>query len=541
MKANFIKTLTIPFALILCECATVTTPIGGPKDETPPVVVNTSPKQNEKNFKRSVVQLNFSEDIKLKDAKEEIIITPSPGKDVTFTTKGKLLIIEPKEGWKENTTYSIAFREGVQDITEGNPVENLRLAFSTGPTIDSLSISGNVKDALTEKIPENITVAIYTSDTFDIFKHAPLYFSKTNKEGNFRLDNLKSDTYHIYAFDDKNKNLKVESQNEQFGFIASVIDLKKNVNRLTIPLNRIDTRKLKMNKPRSTGDIAFLTFNKSVIAYQLQAKEAGLQIPNSFGDDQNEIKLMLKTMDLDSVLMRVTASDSLLQKIDTTVYIKKGKNQKIDEKFTAEVNDPVLEKETGNFIFSITSSKLIKSINTDSITLELDSLVKINFKQEEFKWDTIHKKIELKTTIDKKLIDIEKNILIKTGKNFLETFEDDSIKASSKSVNILSIEETGTLTVEVKPTTQENFIVQLLSGDKVIQFAANKMSHTFKYLEPGNYKIRIIIDTNKNGKWDYGNILQNEEPEKTIYYKDREKKFETPMRANWESSITISF
>lgn len=544
MKANLFKILILPLGLIFCECATVTTPMGGPKDEEAPVYESSSssstPKHNQKNFKKSIVQLAFSEDIKLKDAKEEIIITPSPGKDVTFQTKGKLLTIEPKEGWKENTTYSITFREGVQDITESNPVENLRLAFSTGPVIDSLSISGSIKDALTEKIPEKITVAIYTSDTFNIFKHSPVYFTKSDKEGNFRLDNLKPNNYHIYAFEDKNKNLKLESQNEQFGFIANVIELKKNVSKIVIPLIKIDTRKLKMNKPRSTGDVSFLKFNKNVTNYSLKP-EAPLQLPHSFGDDHTEIKLMLQNLETDSILIHVKASDSLLQKIDTAVYVRKGKNQKIEEKFSAEITEPTLELETGNFSFGITSTKLIKSLNTDSVILELDSLIRLTFKQEEYKWDTIQKKVQLKTIIDKKLIDPEKKISVITGKNFLQTYEKDSIKGATKPVNILALEETGTLTVEAKTNSQENYVIELLSGDKIVQSVSNQKSHTFKYLEPGNYKVRIVIDKNKNEKWDIGNILLNQEPEKTIYYRDREKKFETPMRANWESVITISF
>ena len=541
MKQKIIKLYLILLALSVWRCATVTTPMGGPQDKEPPILISSTPKHNQKNFGKPTVELTFNEDIKLKDAKEEIIITPSPGKETNFQTKASTLIIEPKEGWKENTTYSISFREGVQDITEGNPAENLRLAFSTGPVIDSLSISGTIRDALTEKIPEKITVAIYTSDTFDIFKHAPVYFTKSDKEGNFKIDNLKRDRYYIYAFEDKNKNLKIESQNEQFGFIAQPIELSRNKTKVVIPLIRIDTRKLKINKPRSTGDIAFLKFNKNIISYTLQPTEEKVKLLNSFSDDQSEIRLLLQDLETDSIKIRVIAFDSLSQKVDTLLYVKKGKNQKIEEKLKVEITAPVLETETGNFQFSFTANKLIKSINPDSLILELDSLIRITFKDTDYRWDTIHKKIELKTIIDKKTIDVEKKISLITGKNFLQTFDNDSIKGSSKPVNFLTVEDTGTLTVDVKTTTPEDFIIQLLSADKVVQTALNQKKHTFKYLEPGNYKVRIIIDKNKNGEWDIGNIFLKEEPEKTIYYIDREKKYETPMRANWESEITISF
>ncbi|MEJ0054531.1 MAG: hypothetical protein WDN75_02135 [Bacteroidota bacterium] len=43
------------------------------------------------------------------------------------------VLITPEKGWNDTTTYSIFFRDGVQDITEGNIPPNLKLAFSTGP------------------------------------------------------------------------------------------------------------------------------------------------------------------------------------------------------------------------------------------------------------------------------------------------------------------------------------------------------------------------------------------------------------------------
>lgn len=121
-----------------------------------PKLGSSNPTIGQKNFKGSQLELTFSEPIKLKDAKEEILITPTPGKNTTYTVKKNKLIIEPENDWKENTTYNLNFREGVQDLTEGNPVENLRLAFSTGPEIDSLSIEGGISLTFSDKIPKRL-------------------------------------------------------------------------------------------------------------------------------------------------------------------------------------------------------------------------------------------------------------------------------------------------------------------------------------------------------------------------------------------------
>ena len=57
----------------------------------------------------------------------------------------------------------------------------------------------------------------------------------------------------------------------------------------------------------------------------------------------------------------------------------------------------------------------------------------------------------------------------------------------------------------------------------------------FNTLEPGNYLIRIIIDTNANGKWDTGNYLKKIQPERVIYYPGT-----IEMRANWEKIETFT-
>ena len=41
---------------------------------------------------------------------------------------------------------------------------------------------------------------------------------------------------------------------------------------------------------------------------------------------------------------------------------------------------------------------------------------------------------------------------------------------------------------------------------------------TFDYLLPKKYKIRIIYDTNNNGKWDTGDYLKKRQPEMVKFF-----------------------
>ena len=49
----------------LWRCAVQTSPTGGPKDETPPVLLKSTPKDKEINFKGEIVELTFDEKVKL--------------------------------------------------------------------------------------------------------------------------------------------------------------------------------------------------------------------------------------------------------------------------------------------------------------------------------------------------------------------------------------------------------------------------------------------------------------------------------------------
>ena len=40
----------------------------------------------------------------------------------------------------------------------------------------------------------------------------------------------------------------------------------------------------------------------------------------------------------------------------------------------------------------------------------------------------------------------------------------------------------------------------------------------FPYLKPDKYKLRLIMDQNKNGKWDTGFLADHLQPEKVIYW-----------------------
>lgn len=524
--------------ILLTACANVSMPTGGPRDKTPPELVSSVPFNNEKNFKGATLELTFNEDIKLKDPKEEILIIPSLGKKTLFTVKKKKLIIEPELDWLPNTTYSINFRDGVQDLTEGNPAENLHIAFSTGPTIDSLSIGGSVKDTFSEKIPLKITIALYEVDTFDIFKHTPLYFTKSDKEGKYHISNLKSSTYYVYAFDDKNKNLKVDSKTESFGFLSTPITLEEPKDSIEVSMIMVDSRPLVLTNIRHTDKNSRIRFNKPIDSLKIKGISSKEAIYN-FGADRSEIVFYNYFNKEDSLKTQVIASDSIGQKIDTIVYIKYGeikttpeslKTKEIELKYTL-INKMV------NYVFSF--NKPINKINNDSIYIRYDSIRTSVIDLNNISIDSITNQVTIKAIIEIPPITETQQPKpnppeLILGKGAFITIELDSSKMINKPIKISTEEDLGLVSLKIE-TKVKNYIVQLTNSEnKVIYNLANIKSHTFKHLEPMEYRLRIIIDENNNGIWDAGNFYQKREPEKIILYKSEEGKYSFPLRANWE-------
>lgn len=527
-----IRLLSILSIILLIQCARTTQPNGGPKDVDPPQLLTSLPSNNQKNFSGKNIELEFDEYIKLKDAKEEILITPTSGNDTKFFAKKNKLTIVPQLEWQKNTTYSIAFRDGVQDINESNPADELHLAFSTGETIDSLMIFGSVDEAFMEKTPEKITVAAYTIDTFDIFKHKPIYFTKTDKKGKFSIQNLKPGKYFLYAFEDKNKNFKVDSKSEKFGFNVQPITIPETKDSIRLTVFHCDAREIKITSVRNTNTISTIRFNKQLSEVALKSPQPILY---SFGDNKGEV-IVYKDFDKhDSLQISINAKDSLLESIDTAIFIKYTDSKKVEEKLKQKEWNLKFNTETKMLSAETEFNKILKSINTDSIYIQIDSTAIDQLKQTEYTFDTIHKKLRIIKKINVANEEEKRpNPVLILGKGSFISLDDDSTKNQTINIKIPKTSEVGMMSIEIK-TEKPNFIVNLLtSNNKIEQSFSNQKKFTFKNIPVGEYKIQILIDDNNDKQWNPGNFKKQLQPEKVFYYRFLGKKYSEPIRANWE-------
>ncbi|MDH4091686.1 MAG: Ig-like domain-containing domain [Cyclobacteriaceae bacterium] len=555
----------IIYPLFFLSCARQTAPTGGPKDTIPPILIKANPTNDQTNYKGSSLELTFNETLILNNPKEQIIIIPDIGKDFDAEAKKNKIVITFQKELTDNTTYSINFREAIQDITEKNPTQALKLAFSTGSYIDSLSIAGTVYDLLRSTEYKDATVGLYESDTFDIFQHKPKYFSKTDKTGNFIIGNLKPGDYYIYAMDDKNKNLTVESKSESYGYLSDKISLHTNIDTISIPLFKLDARPLNLTSARPSGKYFNIKTTKSLADYKVTSI-ANIPLITAYGEDKANIRIYNTFPDLDSLQIHLLAHDSINNSLDTTLYAKFTDRQLLPETFKTSYSDFRVIGPKGNISGKISYNKPLLSINYDSIYYQIDSTKRIAFTPSDLVIDTVMNTLILNKTFDKTMLlkqestqptepntqrvlnpdltKIQQNRKPKStkpvehqlyiGKGSLISIEQDSSIVIKETLKPTTLETTGIISVRVQ-TNETHFLVQLLTRDyKVLATVANNNLTTFEDLDPKTYQIRLIIDTNKDAQWTPGNFYLKKEPEKIIFYRNEKKETTVNLKANWE-------
>ena len=216
-------------AFLLCRCANIVSPTGGPKDNKAPVVLEASPENNSTNFKGKTIHITFDEFVTLNNPSNNVLISPPMKKKPTYRTSGKTLIIRFEEPLKPNTTYSIHFGEAIKDLHEGNIFKDYIFNFSTGESIDTLSLRGSVSSASTLTPGEGFLVGLYADDndtlTLDSlpYKVKPEYVTTTDNKGNFEFSGLADKEYLIFALKDNNSNMIYDLPNEEIAFSSDLV------------------------------------------------------------------------------------------------------------------------------------------------------------------------------------------------------------------------------------------------------------------------------------------------------------------------------
>ena len=518
--------------LALWQCAKRGSPSGGPKDITPPKLLRTEPENFSTNFKADKIRLYFDELIKLEDVQNQLVVSPPFKNPATITPMGvpsKYIEVLIKDTLRENTTYTINFGQSIVDNNEGNPNSFLTYVFSTGDYLDSLTLTGAVKDAINRKADEFVSVMLYEIDSAytdsTIYREPPLYITNTGDSlPFFELKNLKGGKYALFGLKDVNKNNMFDQAQDKIGFVEDTI---------TLPTDSIYLLNLFQEELNYKPSVpSLVASNKIIFGYQGDYRDMVIETLTPLPDSVNTT--ILKDRDKDTLNYWFTPTD-----LDSIVFTVRNDKVEIIDTFTVKMRDLPMDSlqlstsVSGKFNFEDTFSVLantpISKLDTSKISLNVSDTIPANYTYE---LDTIKNKIDF---------DFEAEPNQKYTFSFLPATITDffGVQNDTLAYNLStgSLADYGNLTMILGGDVTYPVIVQLTNEKGVVQreiIAAEPQSFEFNNLNPGNYVARVILDENGNGKLDTGNFLEKRQPEEISYYPGT-----IEIRANWIKEETF--
>jgi hypothetical protein len=533
MLKNNLKYIPFLLLLLMMSCAKRGSITGGLKDTLPPVLIQSYPKNYSTDFKGDQFVLTFDEFVKLKTVNKQLIISPPMKNEplITPTSVSKVITVKIRDTLQPNTTYSFNFGQSIADNNEGNALNQFKYVFSTGSYIDSLSLSGKIKDAYNKDVDNFVSVMLYeANDKYKdsvVYKELPRYITNTlDSTRLFKLENLKAGKYLLVAMKDKGSNNKYNPKDDKIGFIKHFI---------TVPNDTIfelelfkETLPLKTFKPiQASGNRLYLPYDgkqnfkiskpKIVLKNNTEVLETIVtQFPK-----KDSLQVWYKPIKVDSLNLQVTApnydkkfSFKIKDQKKDTLNITAVQNGIINfrDRFTLETATPLVK-------FDKTKIKLI---NKDSVAVDFTT------EYDEF---------------DQKLyVDFKKEPLEKYHFQFLPgaltDFYDKTNDTLSYKLTTKELEDYGNIILNLKNVKRFPILVELTNkkGDVVLasQYSEGETRLVFDLVEPNSFTIRVVYDDNKNKVYDAGNFLKKEYAEEVFYYQQ-----EFDVRSNWDRDETV--
>ena len=572
------------------SCANQGTPTGGVKDSIPPMVLRTEPALRGTNFKGSDLRFTFDEFIIQEGISDKLVISPPMKKKPIIKMKGKTLIIEFTEDLRKELTYSLDFKDAVADNNEKNPIKDLRFSFSTGASYDSLRVAGYVKDALNHEPIEKVLVMLHRQlDYTSFIDSIPDYIATTDKEGLFLIDNVAKGNYRLYALNDADNSLTYNQTGEKIAFADSIMvpsarfsaenDTIVKENDTIVVSGHVDYSP----KPQYLMMFEEEKFNQYLDSYKRnQANKCDFFFTESLNDSFriNLIKPIANTQDwsfIESNLKRdsltVWITDTLISSSDSLLFELKYEmldslNQMMLKTDTIEMVyvKPKLPKQKKKKSEVAVVPTIILSSNINAGGHDLYQNINIEAPEPLLSFNT--SMVRLYSILDS--IKTEIPIVVQKDTNSIRKYfiehpwePDADYMFQIDSAAARNIYGNPSKKVEQKFKTQKEdyygkiiMNISNLSGPAIVQLLSNEKDERilqkiqvledgkieFPYLKPDKYKIRVIIDSNKNGKWDTGYLANYLQPEQVMYFSKIIKvrsNFDTEENLQMDYDVTL--
>ncbi len=520
--------LTQLFALT--HCATPSPPRGGPVDSIGPVLVAEESTPNYRtNFRPDEIELTFDEWVEL-DFQQPILT--SPPLDLSGDRQPRLerrTLVIPLDGvdYLDSVTYVINIGTAIKDLNEGNPTENLRFVFATGPELDTASVSGKVVDAYTGEPVAEAALTLYgnLADTA-VFTENPTYFARTDEEGDFEISNVKPGPYRVVAL---LRNPGARNYFADFGgvfpplatgFVDSIVTVEDGANELgAVRLSEVPV------PPRIAAAITDI-YGTIKIAVNQAAENVDLYTERDY--------LRSNVGDTLRLYYRAAAADTLILGRDSTftdtlfVTGEEAGDAPLGNLRLLGGNQGRENPKTG---VRLPFNRPIDTIDRSLIQVYEDTLPEpVRFTVEA---DTVGPaELILRGGFDPEL---PYRVEVLPGA-VTDWYGLTNVDTLIRDIRVAPVGDFGDLTIVLDNLIgTASYIMRLVNAEGQVitgtrRFIEKRFDYTVTYLglSPDTYRLELIYDSNHNQRFDPGDLRFGQTPEVV-------RRFEIePLRANWE-------
>jgi hypothetical protein len=504
-------------ALFLVACAQVKSIPGGTKDTAAPTLLFCSPSNLSTHFEPHGFTMEWNEYLVLNNINQELVVSPPIQPAPVVKLKNKTISVSWTDTLEANTTYVFNFGAGVTDLTEGNKAKDVMYVFATGSQIDSLSLTGIVRDAWTNEPAKQKRLVMFHEDSLITQRQAkPVSIGLSQDNGNFKLPYLREGNYSLFVLDDANSNY-LWDEGEAVGFLPKQVTPQWN-DSSSIALNMSTPRNSKpLVGEYNTDSLGRISFAWDHYFKGLNIEPLSNEATVNWSAKKDSVVAWVNSKALDkNIELRITADTLVLDTISIKVF---SEATKLPIRLETKPNDRLLPKSMWTGLFN----QPIASVNTSKFLIKKDSTTlaepRVSFVQNQL--EVLFGGVAANKYTMKLLPGAITSIYGSTNDTLDFAF------------SVLSTEETGilNLAIQSEPISSNSYVVLLdnkqnevfrtpLVPEKTIQIAN---------IIPGEHTLKVIEDTNGNGIWDPANFATRVQPERVWTYGQK-----LNVRANWE-------
>lgn len=536
-------------AIIMHSCATESAPTGGKEDITPPKVRRMEPQNGTTQFTAKTIDIYFDEYLQ-STAFAQVLTSPPMDPKPEIKANGKKVTIQFKAPLQPNTTYSVLFGDEIKDLNAGNVLSNFSYVFSTGEFIDSGEIKGIVKNAEDDKPAEGVWVMLYRPEKpFPVIDEKPIYFAKTNANGQYEIRNVKPGAYDVFALKDQNLNYQYDQTGEMIGFTEYLVEIKDSSytnSDLRIFFEAGKNIKRQSVKSISPGK-ALLVYNTAIDTFKVtsQQRDFSYQIRKNTGKDSITIwystyyaekdtwNINIGNEQFDTLTLewKFIAKDSATKLGQNLLFIE---NQQVKGNTIKDISEKVypqslfkpLKINATRPIIGLSPTKSVQ-ISEDSVPLSIQPNVSIGSED----------KSQLQIDFPKKENTTYKIVIP-------DSFCIDIFGLPNPATSLLfktdKSDQYGTINLSVSiPQDSSEYLIRLIHerDGLITEWSAADVDAWQKKLTNipiGSYTISAIKDDNRNKRWDAGVLQKRQQPERVILFPDT-----YVLKAGWVLDLKI--